>query len=229
MNLPDFRRLIRPITNKIFLLLGRAVLKAVDESGNAQRIQVLALKNETISDIERFQEYGFESYPLAEAEVFIGFLNGNRDHGIAICVHDERHRPQDLSEGESAMYTDEDQKSGGHRIHLKRNQIIQIDCKNAIINCSEDVEINSVNATVNCSGDIETNAVNTTINSSGNIETNSVDATVNCSGKCNIVAGSGVDIDGGAGNLGGVVTAQSACPLIGKNHIDFSSDVKGSK
>ena len=214
MNLLDFRRLVRPITNKIFLLLGRAVLKAIDNSGNAQRIRVLALSNETISDIERFQEYGFESYPLAEAEVFVGFLNGNRDHGIAICVHDERYRPQDLSEGESAMYTDEDQKSGGHRIHLKRNQIIQIDCKNAIVNCSENVEVNSVDATVNCSG---------------NIEANSVNADINCSGKCTIAASTGVDIDGGAGNLGGVVTAQSACPLIGKNHIDFSSDVKGSK
>ena len=73
MNLPDWKRLIRPITNKIFLLLGRAVLKAVENSESTQKIQVVALAEETITDIERFQEYGFETYPFAEAEVFIGF------------------------------------------------------------------------------------------------------------------------------------------------------------
>ena len=57
MNLLDWKRLIRPITNKIFLLLGRAVLRAVENSGATQKIQIVALASETISDIERFQEY----------------------------------------------------------------------------------------------------------------------------------------------------------------------------
>jgi len=122
MNLPDFKRLIRPITNKIFLLLGRAVLKAIDNSGNAQKIQVLGLDTETISEIERFQEYGFEGYPWEEAEGFIGFLNGNRDAGITICVHDERYRPQDLVQGEVCIYTDED-TAAPFRIQMKRGRI----------------------------------------------------------------------------------------------------------
>lgn len=122
MNLSDFRRLIRPITNKVFLLLGRAVLKAIDNSEETQKIQVIALSEETISDIERFQEYGFETYPWEEAEVFIGFLNGNRDHGIALCVHDGRYRPTDLVQGEIAIYTDED-ASTPFRVQMKRNRI----------------------------------------------------------------------------------------------------------
>ncbi len=77
MNFLDFKRLIRPITNKIFLLLGRAVLMAINNSEDTQKIQVIALADETISDIERFQEYGFETYPIPGAEAFIGFLNGN--------------------------------------------------------------------------------------------------------------------------------------------------------
>ncbi len=122
MNFPDFKRLIRPISNKIFLMLGRAVLKAINNSEGTQKIQVVALADETISDIERFQEYGFESYPLAEAEVFIGFLNGNRDHGIALCVHDGRYRPTDLAEGEVAVYHKE-----GHRVLLKAGGIIEVE------------------------------------------------------------------------------------------------------
>ena len=122
MILDDFKRLVRPIKNKIFLLLGRAVLKLVTNANATQKIQVVALADETISDIERFQEYGFETYPFAEAEVFIGFLNGNRDHGIALCVHDGRYRPTDLSEGEVCIYTDED-KTTPFRIQMKRNRI----------------------------------------------------------------------------------------------------------
>jgi len=124
MNLNDFKRLIRPLQNKIFLLLGRAILKAIDNSEGTQKIQVIALNNETITGMERFQEYGFESYPFTEAEVAAFFLNGNRGHGIALCVHDRRYRPKDLSEGEVAIYTDED--SSDFRIHLKRNRIFDI-------------------------------------------------------------------------------------------------------
>ena len=165
-------------------MLGRAVLKAIENSEDTQKIQVIALSEETISDIERFQEYGFESYPFVDAEAFIGFLNGNRDHGIALCVHDGRYRPKDLVEGEAAMYTDEDQLSGGHRIHLKRGQIVEINCEDAIINCA---------------------------------------------GKAEIKAATGVDIDGGVGNLSGAVCGRSICHLTGSYHADISSDVKVSK
>jgi len=137
MNLPDFKRLIRPITNKIFLLLGRAILKLVENSESTQKIQVLALSDEVINDIERFQEYGFETYPFADSEAFIGFLNGNRDHGIALVVHDDRYRPTDLVEGEIANYTDEDSETGGHRIHFKRGQIIEQKSLENIIDANE--------------------------------------------------------------------------------------------
>ena len=122
MLIDDFKRLIRPIKNRIFLMLGRAVLKLVENTEETQRIGVLALADETISRIERFQEYGFETYPITEAQVFIGFLNGNRDHGIVLCVHDERYRPTDLSEGETMMYTYDDATTP-FRIQMKRDRI----------------------------------------------------------------------------------------------------------
>ena len=122
MNLNDFKRLIRPLQNKIFLLLGRAILKAIDNSEGTQKIQVIALSGETITGMERFQEYGFETYPFTEAEVAAIFLNGNRSHGIALCVHDRRYRPKDLVEGEVAVYTDEDVTTP-FRMQMKRNRI----------------------------------------------------------------------------------------------------------
>jgi len=125
MNLRDFKRLTDPIRKKIFLLLGRAILYAIDNSESTQTVQVMALSDEVITGIERFQEYGLETYPLAEAEVFIGFLNGNRGHGIALCVHDRRYRPTDLIEGEVALYTSED-KTSSFRIHLKTGRIFDV-------------------------------------------------------------------------------------------------------
>jgi phage baseplate assembly protein V len=124
MDLNDFKRLITPLRNKIFLLLGRAVLEAVKNTEMTQKIQITALDEEVISDMERFQEYGFETYPLEGAEVLATFFNGNRDHGITICVHDRRYRPTDLAAGEVAVYTDED--SSDFRIHLKRGRIFGI-------------------------------------------------------------------------------------------------------
>lgn len=184
MNLNDFKRLIQPLRNKIFLLLGRAVLEAVKNTELTQKIQITALNEEVISDMERFQEYGFETYPLEGSEVVAVFLNGNRDHGIAICVHNRDYRPKDLVEGEVAVYTDEDGLAGGHRIWFKRGQIVEIDCK---------------------------------------------DVTVNATGKVTIKATTGCDIDGGAGNLGHVITEKSVCPFTGIAHLDPSTDVTASK
>jgi phage baseplate assembly protein V len=145
----DFKRLIAPIQRKIFLLLGRAILTAINNSEGTQKIQIKVLNNETITDVERFQEYGFETYPFTGAEVMTLFLNGNRDHGIAVCIHDRRYRPKDLVEGEACMYTDEDQKTDGHRVHLKRGQIIEVDGKQVIVNAGTDVTVNAPLVTVN--------------------------------------------------------------------------------
>jgi len=145
----DFKRLIAPIQRKIFLLLGRALLTAVNNSEGTQKIQITVLNNETITDVERMQEYGFETYPFTGAEVMTLFLNGNRDHGIAVCVHDRRYRPKDLVEGEVCMYTDEDQETDGHRVHLKRGQIVEVDGKQLIVNSGTSVTVNAPLATVN--------------------------------------------------------------------------------
>jgi phage baseplate assembly protein V len=145
----DFKRLIAPLQRKIFLLLGRALLTAVNNAEGTQKIQIKVLSNETITDVERFQEYGLETYPFAGAEVMTLFLNGNRDHGIAICVHDRRYRPKDLVEGEACMYTDEDQETDGHRVHLQRGQIVEVNGKQITVNAGTSVTVNAPLATVN--------------------------------------------------------------------------------
>jgi len=125
LSFKDFNKLINRLRIKIVLLIGRSILAAINNSGGTQKVQVVALYDETISGIERFQEYGLETYPKKDAEILVAFINGNRDQGIALCAHDRRYRPRDLSEGDVAMYTDAD-GGGDHRIHLCSGKKINI-------------------------------------------------------------------------------------------------------
>ena len=115
----DIERILQPIKRKIFLVIGRAILTAIDNSEGTQKVQVTGLDGETITGIERFQEYGFESYPKKDAEVVIGFINGNRDQGIALKVHDRTYRPTDLVEGEARVYNFD----GNTRVSVKEGLI----------------------------------------------------------------------------------------------------------
>lgn len=143
MDLNDLKRLIRPIQNKIFLLLGRAILAAVNNAEGTQKVQVVALEGETITDAERMQEYGLETYPLTEAEATMIFLNGNRDHGLVICIHDRRYRPKNLTEGEVVLYTDEDSTTE-FRLWLKRNRIAYLRADKMQVVVDTEAYINSL-------------------------------------------------------------------------------------
>lgn len=117
-------RIIEAVKRKIFLLIGRAVLTAVTNSGKVQRIQVSALKEEIISDVERMQPYGFESYPIAGSAMEVTLLcpNGNRDQAIAICITDRENRPVTLAEGDVMVWN-----RAGDKVWLKNDGTIRIE------------------------------------------------------------------------------------------------------
>lgn len=166
MEYAALRRLLNPIINRLSLIVGRAVVKVISsESGEHQRLRLIALNAETISKIERIQDYGFESYPHEDSEAVGIFIGGNRDNGVVIVVGDRRYRPQDLSQGEAALYTDEDQLSGGHRIQLKRGQIIHLLGKivTGIITSSVTITVPTftVNGDMTATGDISDSAATT--------------------------------------------------------------------
>jgi len=115
-------RLLAPLKNKIFLLIGRAVLKAVKASEGTMLVQVSGLKDETITDMEYVQNYGFTCYPkVGSAETVNLFVNGSRDNGVTIIVNDREYRPTDLAEGEVCVYD-----HNGSRITLKTDKSIII-------------------------------------------------------------------------------------------------------
>lgn len=114
-------RTIQGLRNRIHLLIGRAVLAAVSDEGKRQRVQFTALRGEVKDDVERVQQYGFTSHPLAGAQVLFAAIAGNRDHPVAFAVDDPRYRLTGLEPGEVAIYNHE-----GTCIALKLGGIIEI-------------------------------------------------------------------------------------------------------
>ncbi len=115
----NLSKVLAPIKRRIQLLIGRAIVAMVDNSEGTQRLQLTVLADEIADNVEHFEEYGFTSYSQDGGEGVVGFLGGNRDHGIVLCVNDRRYRPTDLSQGETAMYTSEDVSAQDHRVYLK--------------------------------------------------------------------------------------------------------------
>ena len=120
--------MIEPVRRKVLLLLGRAIVTLVDNTKGTQRVQITCLSDETLSDMERFEEYGFTTYPKVTSptnapEAAAVFFNGNREQGIVICVNDRRYRPKTLAEGEVMVYS-----LAGNQIIMKADGSVTITC-----------------------------------------------------------------------------------------------------
>jgi phage baseplate assembly protein V len=102
------------------MLLARSVVKLVNDALMVQGLQVTVLDGE-VAQVQRFQEYGFTSVPLAGAEAIVAAIAGVRSHLVAIAVDDGRYRLKNLASGEVAIYTDE-----GDVIHFKRGRNIEV-------------------------------------------------------------------------------------------------------
>ena len=70
------------------------------------------IPQEVITDVDRVQPIGLETYPSVDGngEVIILFPNGNRDNGIAINIGNRSKRPKDLSAGDTTLYDENDNR-----------------------------------------------------------------------------------------------------------------------
>jgi len=113
--------ILTTLSNKIYSMIGRAILTAINNSGKVQRIQVKGIYGETLTDIDRIQEYGLETYPevSGDTEVILICPDGNREQAIAIKVGTRAYRPTILNEGEVCLYD-----KFGNTVLLKDGKIV---------------------------------------------------------------------------------------------------------
>lgn len=114
-------RLLGPIKRRLALMVGRAIVRLVNDGAQLQALQLELLQGEIRADVERVQNYGFTSVPHAGAEAVAVAVSGLRDHVLVVAVDDRRYRLKALADGEVAMYTDE-----GDLVHIKRGGTILV-------------------------------------------------------------------------------------------------------
>jgi len=118
-------KMLAPVKRRLRLLVTRGVVKLIDDAKQMQELQITGLAGEVIDGVEHIQHYGFTAHPHPEADCLMLNVGANRSHPIVIAAEDRRYRIKNLTEGEVALYTDEN-SNGGHRIHLKRGNIIEM-------------------------------------------------------------------------------------------------------
>lgn len=108
---------MKPMRN----FLTRGVVALVDAGRKLQGLQMRLTADEVKDGMEHFEPYGFTSNPHPGAEGLAAFINGDRSHGVVICVADRRFRLQGLESGEVALHTDE-----GDVLHFKRGRVVEL-------------------------------------------------------------------------------------------------------
>ncbi len=207
ITLPDFRRLIRPMLNKLFLMIGKGILEATNPGETAgksnQSVKIGLLKDETLGAVPHLQSYGLESRPVAGAEVVGVFINGNRDQGTVLVIGDRRFRPITLESGEVMLYS-----KFGNSILLKDDDSIEIiSPDNIVVTAGEDMIIT-----------ISGNKTETIGGTSDETSTGKMTKT-----------GDEIDLVGGGSDLSGVVTEKCINTLIGSDYLSVSTTVKADK
>ena len=127
---------LKDVKRRAMMMVGRAVLSAIDDTTKAQSLQIELLDGETQADVERFQQFGYTSVPFPGAEGVMVSVGGLRSHGIIIAVEDRRYRLTGLMPGESAQYDDQ-----GQKVHLTRDGIVITSPKKITINSAVEVDV----------------------------------------------------------------------------------------
>jgi phage baseplate assembly protein V len=99
-------RMIEPLAGRIRMMIGRAVLSAIDDDASLQSLQIELLDEETQDGVEHFQPYGYAAHPHAGAEAVAAAVGGLRGHAVVLAVADRRYRMKGLKAGEVALYDD---------------------------------------------------------------------------------------------------------------------------
>lgn len=132
-------RALGPLKRGLALMVGRGLVRVVDDAPGNQELQLDLLADETRDRVEHVQPYGFTAHPIPGAEAVAVCPAGSRDHVVVVVVGDRRYRLAGLAEGEVAMYDDL-----GKSITLKRDGSVVIDGQSLVV----------INSPVNINGDV---------------------------------------------------------------------------
>lgn len=131
-----FDRILAPMKRRLALVVVRALVDTVDDSGALQVLQVEPGADEVLEGVEHLHPYGLTSHPKKGAPVLILSVNGNSELAVAL-VGWSVSRPTGLAEGEVKLAHPD-----GSSVHLKANgDIVVTSNGKTIIDASGDIEL----------------------------------------------------------------------------------------
>ncbi|MGY3571973.1 phage baseplate assembly protein V [Vibrio paucivorans] len=104
VTLQALQKILAPIKRRIQLVFDRAIVTTVNNSLKRQNLQLTALQDENVNDVERFIDYGLISYPPDGSEALVASPGGNRNAMVALSVDDKDSRPTGGEQGDSGLY-----------------------------------------------------------------------------------------------------------------------------
>jgi phage gp45-like len=148
--LSDLKELIRPLKSKLFRLMGRVLIHAVEEAEleKARHLTVTGLAGEELDRVQQMQEYGLCSAAPEGSEGFMVCPFGERKAGVVIATECPMCRPTDLAPGDVVIYTAADAEGEDpppkHRIHLEQEgKKITVFCEELVFNAKVTTTLNS--------------------------------------------------------------------------------------
>lgn len=131
-----FQRAMKPIKDRLYLIAGKAIIKAVNDGGALQELRISALAGEAMDRVTRMQEFGFASNPPEGSEAIVVALGANRENLVVIATENRAVRFKNLASGEMAIYTDD-----GTYLHLKKNGQVELKTATKVLIDCPDVEM----------------------------------------------------------------------------------------
>jgi phage baseplate assembly protein V len=110
---------IERMYRRILMVVGRGRIKTGRDDGPAQLLQVRLGQLETVDNIPRLAEYGFQSMPPADTDAIVLFAGGNRSDGVIIATGSQKYRMRSLKTGEVSISDDQ-----GQSVYLTRTGIV---------------------------------------------------------------------------------------------------------
>lgn len=114
----DFARLLGPYARRLGNMIARGTVTLVNAATKMQSLQLRLLAGEVKDGVEHLEPYGLTSNPNAGAECVALFMDGDRSHGVVVCVADRRYRVRGLATGEVVLHDDQ-----GQTVHLQRGGV----------------------------------------------------------------------------------------------------------
>jgi phage gp45-like len=114
----NIANIINPIKRKLFYLVGKSLLTAINNEGktgfydsgtraNPQRISTNWFGN--LTDIERSQPFGLETHPIIGTSKGVYLSpDGSRSNVFCIMIQDDEYRPTDIASGDTCLYNSDD-------------------------------------------------------------------------------------------------------------------------